>query len=140
MVVVAGGCSAHVRGVLEEGPVGVVVRAMAGKPVPLVLAGAAKPLAQLNGYTVEVWGQRALGAIRVERWSVVEGSLPAVVGTLERRGVQLGLLDQGSRAFYFVVGAPDLNDHVGQIVLVEGFVDGPHQIVVVSWRSLTAAP
>jgi hypothetical protein len=98
--------------------------------------GEGRPLADLDGYTVEVWGRRALGPLRVERWAVVEGSLPAFVGVVERRGLQVGLLDQGSQAFYFLDGVDALAEHVGDLVVVEGYVDGPHRVRVTAYRAL----
>jgi hypothetical protein len=136
VLLTASACAAHVTGIVEASDGATSLRSMGGRKVPLWLDADGKPLNDLDGYTVEVWGRRAVGPLRVDRWSVVEGTLPAWAGVLERRGVQLGLLDRGSQAFYFIGDVPELEPHLGELVVVEGYVDGPHRVTVTAFRVL----
>ena len=53
-------------------------------------------------------------------------------------GARLGIEDRNSGSFYLLHG-PDINDlraHLDEVVLVEGYVDGPNTVRIVHWISL----
>jgi len=60
------------------------------------------------------------------------------VGTLERKGVQLGLMDRNSGVFYFFEpnSAAPLSEFLGRQVMIEGYVEGPHLVRVLDYRLL----
>ncbi|MFT7520301.1 MAG: hypothetical protein ACI9MC_002446 [Kiritimatiellia bacterium] len=134
------GCAAHVQGLIEPGRRGVDLVTMAGQRSRLVLTGDAVPMRYLDDHGVDVHGRRVLGRITVTDWKVTEGlhGMQVWTGTLERRGVQLGLDDRNSGAFYFLdeKTVDTLSSHVGQPVLVEGYVEGAHRVRVVYFRIL----
>ncbi len=135
------GCATTIRGYLDPGPP-VVVRDLTAKAHRVSLPGDATSLRYLNGHSVEVVGSKVLGRLRVKEWRILEGlnGLPVWVGVLERRGMQLGMHDHNSGAYYLL--DEDANEalmpHVGQVVMVEGYVDGAHHVAVVYFRILAA--
>jgi hypothetical protein len=54
------------------------------------------------------------------------------------RGVQLGVQDRNSGAYYLVdeAAVQDLEPFIGKPVLLEGYVDGAHRIAVLYYRVL----
>ena len=144
IVLLATGCATHAIGLIE--PEGPTLVTQEGKEYRLVLGPDSRPIAALDGHTVEIDGLRSGRRLRVTDWSVLEGvhGLPTWVGVLERHGGNLGLLDRNSDAYYLV--APEaidvLTPFVGQVVLLEGFVEGAHVVRVVYYRPLVedAAP
>ncbi len=98
-------------------------------------------LVHLGGCTVEIEGATFLRRMTVRRWRVTDagdGSQP-FIGQLTRPGVQYMLEDWNTGTVLYL--DPDslgtLPQHVGDTVLVVGFVSGAQQVTVVSWRSLS---
>ena len=138
------GCAAHLRGLVAASE-GVSLLAETGGELRLVLVGPdANALSQLDGFEVEVWGQRAFGALRVARWHVSDGlhGMPVFVGEISPQGVQVAIEDRNTGAVYFLddATARELLNEPGALVLVEGYVDGPHRIHVVDRRILRPSP
>ncbi len=100
----------------------------------------ARPLAFLDGHTAVIDGTRVFRVVHVADWTVPEGlhGMPVWVGALEDHGKKVGLTDRNTRAFYvFDDAATDLlRRDLGKVVLVEGYIEGPHQVHVVYYRLL----
>jgi len=137
----AGGCAVKVSGLARPTPAGPTVETREGEVYRLVTSPDSVALAALDGHEVVVEGQRAFGAVRVTDWQVVGGlhGMPVWVGEVRGMGAQIGVDDRNSGAFYWVDdhAAQTLDDHVGEVVLLEGYVDGPHRIRVMYWRPLS---
>ncbi|MFT5683880.1 MAG: hypothetical protein ACI8RZ_004812 [Myxococcota bacterium] len=95
----------------------------------------------LGGCGVEIEGATFLRRMTVRRWRVTDagdGSQP-FIGSLSRPGAQYLLEDWNTGTTLYL--DPDslgtLAEHVGDTVLVVGFVSGAQQVTVVSWRSLS---
>lgn len=139
------GCgSVHAVGVVEplgDRP-GVRVVTMEGDRYRLNTAGAAAPLAYLDGHMVDVRGPFVLGRLRPTEWTVIEGrhGLQTWVGVLQTKGIQIGMNDHNSGSWYFLdeEGAAVVRPYVGLPVLVEGWVEGGHRVKVAFFRVLTA--
>ena len=135
------GCGLHaeVAGVVRVSDGSRVhVDALSGESYRLSLSGDAAWLHDLEGSSVWVQGTRLGQKIWVGEWRVVtgaDGSAP-YLGWLRRHGANLVLSDRNSGAEYvfdpssFAV----LEEAAGQVVLVTGFVVGPHTLRVVDWR------
>ena len=137
--VLSAGCAHTAKGMIGSSPTGVTLEELHGRQVRLVLGPESQPLASLTDHYVEVRGLRALGMFRVQKWWVLEGphALPVWVGPLEVLGRRVGLRDHSSGAFYFLdEGVKELLDEGGNWVVVEGYVDGPHEIRVMFHRLL----
>lgn len=134
------GCAFHATGLARPTSGGPTLQTIDGTTLRLVVGPDAAPLGHLDGHTVTVDGQRVFGAVRVTDWRVEEGlhGMPVWVGPVQRMGAQIGIEDRNSGAFYWVDDAAirTLSAHVGQVVLVEGYVDGPHRVKVLYWRPL----
>ena len=133
------GCVHMAKGMVGASPTGAVLEGRHGDQVRLVLGPESQPLASLIDHYVEVRGVRGLGMFRVEEWWVLEGphALPVWVGPLEVMGARVGLHDHSSGAFYFLdEGVKELMHEGGNWVVVEGYVDGPHEIHVMFHRLL----
>lgn len=133
-------CSWRGEGLIHSRPLGAIVQTSTGPELRLVLAERDRALAQLDGHIALLEGRRAFGALRVTRWTVPQGlhGMAAWVGPLDRRGVQLGITDRNSGAYYVLDrdAWPTLSGAVGQEVLVEGYVAGPHEVKVLWYRVL----
>ncbi len=136
------GCAVRTTGLVRPSDTGARLIESDGEEWRLVLLGPSVALGSLDGHTVWVSGQRFLGAIRVADWKVVDGlhGMHAMVGPLRRMGAQIGVEDRNSGAFYWLddAAARKLEGHVDGIVLLEGYVDGPHRLHVMFFRVLTA--
>lgn len=141
---VSSGCAAHLTGLVDRSADGLSLSTPEGRHYRLVAVGDAAPLVHLDGHIAEVEGRRVFRTVTVTDWSVPQGlhGMPAWVGTLERRGVQLGLSDRNSGTFWWLdpVAAETLAPYVGVPVLVEGYVEGAQRIVVVYYRVLDGRP
>jgi len=137
----APGCAIKVAGLARPTPGGPTVETREGTTYRLVTTPDSAPLAQLDGHEVVVDGQRAFGAVRVTDWQVVSGlhGMPVWVGPVKVMGAQIGVADRNSGAFYWVDdgAARTLREHIGETVLLEGYVDGPHRVRVMYWRPLS---
>jgi hypothetical protein len=135
------GCAVYHQGqLLGEDGRRVRLYVQDGRELPLVTGPDSAGLMYLEGATVEVWGRKVVGGVVVNDWKVASGphGMATWVGILERRGIQLGLQDRNSGAFYFFeeVSAGDLESFVGRQVMVEGYVEGPHIVRVLDYRVL----
>lgn len=140
--IAAGGCAFHAEGLVgPEGDV-TVLNTLDGERYRLALETEdARPLAHLLNHTTAIDGTRVFRVVHVTDWKVLEGlhGMPAWVGVLqEQGGRRLGIADRNSEAFYVLdEGATDvLRPELGKVVLVEGYVEGPHQVHVVYYRVL----
>ena len=128
------GCVVRLQGLVHESRPGAQLEVPDGTRYRLVTVGDAAPLAQLGGHLVHVDGRRIFRTIRVEDWQVPEGvhGMTAWVGELRTLGVQLGIQDRNSGGFYLLDAEAEarLSDDAGKVVLVEGYVVGPHQVKV----------
>jgi hypothetical protein len=95
-------------------------------------------LVQLDGHLVALTGKKLGKRVRVDEWSIVTGlhGMNVWIGRLERQGNQLGLLDHNSKAFYVVSrdAREELAPFVGQDVLLEGYVQGAHEVSVLHYE------
>lgn len=136
----AAGCTAHVRGLIAPVDGRPVVTTIEGKRYGLVLFGDAAALAALDGHLVQVDGPHALGLLGVTRWRVLDGlsGMTPWIGRVAVLGSQVGLEERGTATFYWLDDQTSraLRDHPGALVLVEGYVDGPHRIRALSVRAL----
>jgi len=134
------GCAGHVRGLVEPTPAGSRLTTVEGRVYKLILTGESTPIHRLDGHFVDAWGQRVFNTIRVSRWTVGEGlhGMPTWVGKLVVMGEQLGIEDMNSGVFYLLddKAAGTLRVHADKVVLVEGYVDGPHMVHAVYYRLL----
>ena len=136
------GCAFHATGLLEPAGAGVRLLEVTGEPWRLVLLGPAEALGELDGLVVEVDGQRLFRTVRVAEWRVREGEhgMPAWVGPVQRMGAQIGIADRNTQQFFWLDenASRVLGEHVGETVLLEGYVDGPHRVRVLHYRVLSA--
>jgi len=134
------GCPTHALGIVEPANPGTTLTTSTGMRYRLALGLDASPMKWLDGHMAEVSGPRVGKRIRVKEWKVVEGlhGLPVWVGELEARGVQIGLQDRNSGAYYLVdqEAANTLWPFLGEPVLLEGYVEGAHRVRVVYFRVL----
>jgi hypothetical protein len=135
-----GGCAFHATGLATPTPAGPTLVEIDGTSHRLLVGPDAAPLSHLDGHTIRVEGQKVLGAVRVTDWSIQEGlhGMPVWVGPVKLMGAQVGVEDRNSGAFYWVddAAARTLSAHAGSVVLVEGYVDGPHRVRALYWRLL----
>ncbi len=128
------GCATHVRGLVEPTPTGARLTTVEGRSYRLILTPQSAPIHSLDGHLVDAWGTRVFRTVRVGRWMVGEGlhGMPTWVGELVVLGDQLGVEDVNSGVFYLLddASAPALQAYAGEIVLLEGYVTGPHRVHV----------
>jgi hypothetical protein len=98
------------------------------------------PVNQLDGHIVDVWGQRAFRTIRVTSYKVPTGrhDMTAWVGRLRLHGSHMALDDINTEAMWLVHPDSDgwAREHLGRVVLLEGYVKGPQTIVVMFKQQL----
>lgn len=135
-----GGCAVHLQGMVEPAAGGPRLFTAEGDRYKLVLIGEAQPLAHLDGHFVSIDGTRVFGAVTVGDWKVIEGvhGMSVWVGPVAAMGSQLGIEDRNSGGFYWLHGEAvgELRRHTGELVLVEGYVDGPHEVQVLYFTLL----
>ena len=134
------GCSFHASGLARPDGAGVSLEQMDGHIVRLVTGPESFPLRALDGHSITIDGQRIGRTVRVGAWTVDDGlhGMPVWVGPVRLMGAQIGIEDHNSQAFYWVDddAARTLAPHADKVVLLEGYIDGPHRIHVLYWRSL----
>jgi hypothetical protein len=137
-----GACAIPVRAIGVVRPAGeaAVITSTEGFTRPLMLEGDAAPIRWLDGHVVEVEGVTRRGAIRVQRWHVTEGlhGLSVWVGTLVARpnGLSLIEIDGGAEFQLDPEASEDLQAWVGQVVLLEGLIQGTLGVKVMFYRPL----
>lgn len=140
------GCSLHAvqTGLVQSGDAGLGLVGDTGRRASLVARDDAAPLHHLEGCTVEVRGLQLGRRLWVDDWKVLDagdGSMP-FVGVLRRDGMQWSLRDRNSGSTVFL--DPDslagLEAHVGEPVLLIGYILGAHRVNVVRWKSLVDSP
>ncbi|MEC7240578.1 MAG: hypothetical protein VXW32_05020 [Myxococcota bacterium] len=114
--------------------------AMSGESYRLFLSAEAEWLRELDGASVWAQGPQLGDRFWVGEWRVVtgaDGSAP-YLGPLRLHGANLVLRDRNSGADYVFDEASfhKLKGSAGEVVLVSGFVVGPHTLHVVEWRVL----
>jgi hypothetical protein len=139
-----GGCAVQVHGLVEPVAAGAGLLLPDGTRLRLISIEAdGVDLAALDGYLATFEGQRVFRTLRVSDWSVHEGThgLTAWVGELRWMGTRMGIQDRNSGSFYILnqAAAEVLHDLEGEVVLVEGYVDGPNEVHVLYWLSLHPA-
>lgn len=138
------GCALTTRraGLLEVDDAHLRLHQPSGKTLKLHPGSDDPELQQLGGCTVEVEGAVLGRRMTVRRWRVTDagdGSQP-FIGLLKRPGAKYLLEDwnTGTTIVLDSASVGNLSQHVGETVLVVGFVSGTQEVSVVSWRSLTA--
>ena len=133
------GCAVHTQGLVKLDGDRVRLVEPTGRTRTLVLEGDAQPLAYLEDHIITVDGKAGPAGLKVADWSVGNGlhGLTTFVGRLERRG-GLGLEDRNSGVWVRLHPDHDaqFSPWVGQTVLLEGYVAGPHQVKVQFHRIL----
>ena len=137
------GCALTTRqaGLLEVDSQRLLLHQPSGATLSLLPGGDDPELFHLGGCTVEVEGTRVMRRLTVRQWRVTDagdGSQP-FIGQLTRPGAQYFLQDWNTGTTLIL--NPDslggLSEHVGDTVLIVGFVSGAQEVSVVSWRSLS---
>ena len=111
-----------------------------GRTARLVTDEYGAELWHLGGCVIEVSGPRFGKRLYVRQWTVLDagdGSQP-FVGNLRRFGARW-MLDDWSTGTTVILADGQLDGlgiHAGKPILVVGFVDGPQEINVISWRAL----
>lgn len=134
------GCSVAHTGLVEVED-RVRLRLREGGTRTLSARGPAAPLAHLDGFIVAIEGQHGLGPVDVASWRVIEspsGSAP-FVGTVrfEERGTWIELRNGEGGVGIDETAAEALEPHRGQLVVVDGVVEGAQRIRVLYYRVLT---
>lgn len=140
LTTLSAGCVAHTQGVVrEDGAVAHLIEPD-GRSTRLRLGPDSAPISALSGHLIQVDGVRSPAGLWVSDWGVAQGlhGMEVWVGTLASLGVKIGLQDRNSEMWYEVAAedAGIFRDEVGRPVLIEGYVVGPHQIRVLSYRWL----
>ena len=116
----------------------------AGKRTRLDLDGENVAIEQLLGCRVSVEGAMGRGALKVERYTVLDSGYGARphVGWLNRSGGVWTMEDRntGTRFEFVSESMGGLAAYEGDLVLVDGVVVGPHQVRVMSYRVLLDVP
>ena len=117
----------------------VYLRTIQGESYHIHAGKDGKYLEQLGGCQIQLQAKRLLNHLWLDSWVIQDagdGSAP-FLGRLERRGIQWVMNDLNSKALYILDGLDLLytpqND---QVVLVVGYINGPHLIKVVSVKVL----
>ena len=139
------GCALHGEGsgvvrVVQSGP---QIDSVSGQSWSMKLSGNSKWIEHLEGDSVWVAGRRLGDTIWVKEWRVItgaDGSAP-YLGLLRRHGANLVLQDWNSGGEYVFDDSSyeRMGVAAGKVVLVRGFVVGPHTLHVVDWRPLEQA-
>jgi hypothetical protein len=139
------GCSFHTvrTGLLDVDAAHISLMEQSGRTSKLVADGYGAELYYLDGCGVEVGGPRLGKRMYVRQWKVTDagdGSAP-FVGPLRRIGARWAVEDWTSGSVILLTGGKltGLAAHAGQTVLIVGFVVGPQEVKVVSWRALSGA-
>lgn len=134
------GCAVHRVGHVEATVDQVELIAGNGHAERLALLGDARPLARLDGHLVDLYGRKAFGAIQVGRWRAIEGphGMQVWIGPVVRYGAQLGITDAETGELVTVDArtAREFAGHLGEMVAIEGYVEGTAHVAVVDWTSL----
>jgi hypothetical protein len=135
-----GACVVHRVGHIEAADRSVQLVGGNGRAERLVLSAAASPLAALEGHLVDLQGYKALGAIRVGQWRVVEGpnGMAVWIGRVQpsKKGVAVVDSTTGDVLAVDPRTASQLAPLVGERVAIEGYVEGYARVAVVSWVAL----
>jgi hypothetical protein len=135
------GCSVHVVGLVQPDDGSVSLVELNGSWHRLALSGDNEMLRFLDGHLVSVEGSKHGRRVDVMDFTIEEGlhGMQVWVGHLESTGTGMGLLDKNSGAFYVVDkdSEPVFSGYEGSPVLIEGYVNGPNQIKVMFYRSLS---
>jgi hypothetical protein len=131
------GCAVRRVGLLDATD-GVALVSPEGGREPLTLVGEGPGrLRSLGAHLVEVTGRRAGRRVTVVSFRVLEGpsGFPVWFGPVQALGSQVALADPGSGNVLLVDrgAAEELRAYVGQWVAVEGYVEGPQQLRVLSF-------
>lgn len=131
LLLILGGCAVHGHGVVvaADPP---MMRLSEGQEYTLRVDEGVRELTQITDVVVEYWGRKRGRVLTVDDYKVGEGphGMPTWIGTLTASGARLGLQDRNSGLFY-VISEEDVDqieDLVGETLLIEGYVDGPHEI------------
>jgi hypothetical protein len=125
---------------VEPTSTGARLTTVQGQSYRLILTPQSAPIHHLDGHLIDAWGPRIFRTVRVGRWTVGEGlhGMPTWVGDLVPLGEQVGIEDLNSGVLYLLddAAAATLTPHVGEVVLLEGYVIGPHRVQVLYYRVL----
>ncbi len=131
------GCALHAVGYVESSGDDVSLMHGDGRTTPLVLIGDdEEPLAKLDGWLLEIDGQRRMdGGLRVRTWRAIEGphGVAAWVGPVQSYGSVVGIYDETSQVVYGLdeASAVRLRGMPGALVAAEAWVTGTHTLYVI---------
>lgn len=139
------GCtlSAHKTGLITVEDATVSLMEQSGQRCVLRVDAHGQELQYLDGCMVEVMGPRLGRQVFVRQWKVTDagdGSQP-FLGELHRMGMRWVLNDWSTQTTVILAGdrLAGIEQFAGQPILVVGFVAGPQEVTVVSWRVLSDA-
>lgn len=141
------GCAVTLRGLVEPAADGAILVDPEGRSWTLDLrTRRARLLTHLDGEGIELSGARRGARIRVDDWSLREGThgLQAFFGPIREVGGVVVVQDEvsGGPVRLDKEASNVLSQSVGEMVLIEGYVEGAQAVRVVYYRVLaeTEAP
>lgn len=119
----------------------VLIAGSNGVSRPIHQTPTSQPLRYADGLLVSLDGTWRKGGIEVGTWHVDEGptGLSSWVGTVVRSGADgIVLVPREGGPSLGLTGmmVPAMRGEVGELVFVEGLIDGPMRVQVLSWRPL----
>ena len=129
-------CLSHHKGIVNDVNGRVTVTTAQGQSIRIF--SAEHSLADFEGCILTVDGIGGGRWIFVQDYEVLDagdGSAP-FMGIVERRGVQYFLNDKRSGALLRLHSDEELSEYDGMEILVVGYIIGPHDLKVVSLRSI----
>ena len=137
------GCAVHLKGLFENGGDAQHLLYDNDKRLLIRTDSEAVGLMRTDGYLLEIWGKRRFGQLSVSKYKILEGShgLAHWTGHLAWVHGRLGLVDVEGSQFRPLGGAhlSALNQRIGDLVLVEGYIVGAGEVQVVYYRILAEA-
>lgn len=134
------GCAHSARGLVRVEDGQAVVESLEGRRLWIRDEGEGAWFPALVDCEVDLRGRGSRRNLAVVEWEVLAGPTGGqpFVGRLGlgRGGLVLDDRSTGQQVLLEAQGAEALLEHVGRMVLVEGYVSGPQQVRVVDWRSL----
>ena len=139
-IVLVSGCATARKGFIEiDGPTVLLVESR-GTKIPVKGPSLELGLRQLDEHLLQVWGKRTPNAFRVDRYRVLEGThgISVWMGRIAIRAGVLGLVDVEGSLFRPLREMEEgaLTEHIGDLVLVEGYIEGAERVRVVYYRVL----
>lgn len=135
------GCAWKGEGLVHSDGPGAWLETSTGQRMRLLFDAERAPMRHLEGHILAIEGTRIFKNVRVSDVRIPSGvtGMPVWFGRLERRGMMLGMTDYNTGGSYFLFDADvyeELAPFVGEFVLIEGYVDGPHRVRVMQFEVL----